>query len=223
MIYLLLRGFCWVALRILFRLFGGYRIEGRGNVPRTGGLLIAANHVSDADPLALGAALPRFCYFMGKEELFQIRLIGPLMRIMRSFPIKRYTADRAALERGIELLSRGEALVVFPESRISENAQLQELYPGAIMMASRAGASILPAVLIGTDGVVPYGHLMPRYSRRGVVVRFGRPMTAQELTGGARGGEGYRRGAKRLRDVLQELLESGGSHSPPHETETAPT
>jgi 1-acyl-sn-glycerol-3-phosphate acyltransferase len=205
MFYLPIRGICWILLRSLLWLFGGLRIEGREYVPRTGGVLIAANHISDADPLVIGAATPRYCYFMAKEELLQMRVIGPLMRFMRAFPVKRYSADRAALRRAVELLSRGEALVVFPEGRISETAELQEIYPGALMMAHHADVPILPSILVGTERMVPYAKWVPRHAHGKMVVRFGPPMTVEALTGGAKGGDGYRIGAQRLREVLLAL------------------
>jgi 1-acyl-sn-glycerol-3-phosphate acyltransferase len=195
-------------------LCGGVRIEGREYVPRKGGVLIAANHISDADPSILGLATPRYCYFMAKEELLRMRLIGPFIRLMRGFPVKRYSADRAALRYAVELLSRGEAVVVFPEGKISETATLQELYPGAIMMAHHAGAPILPAVLIGTDRLMPYATWIPRPAGRPVKVRFGPPVTVEELTGGVGGGEGYRIGAQRLRDRLLALQEGRDPAAP---------
>src|SRR5579862_1573065 len=120
--YVIVRSIVWVLLRILYTVLGGIRLEGRANVPRKGGVMVTPNHISDADPPTMGFALPRFCYFMAKEELFQIRIIGPLIRWLHGFPVKRYTADRAALRRAEELLKVGEAVIIFPEGKISEDA-----------------------------------------------------------------------------------------------------
>jgi 1-acyl-sn-glycerol-3-phosphate acyltransferase len=200
--YWLIRPIAWVIFRLIYALLGGLRFEGRENVPLTGGVLITPNHISDADPPTVGLALPRACYIMAKEELFQMRIIGPIIRWLHGFPIKRYTADRTALRTAEQLLERGEAVVIFPEGKLSEDGQLQELLPGALLVAHRANAPIVPTILLGTDSLMPYGKVWPRHAHRRIVVRFGRPVTVAELTGGQKGGEALKRGAERLREVM---------------------
>src|SRR5437870_5327481 len=97
---------CWIVrplflliLRTLYALLGGFRAEGRENVPHRGGVLITPNHIADADPTAMALAVPRSCYFMAKSELFETPILGPLLRLVRGFPVKRYSADRAALRK----------------------------------------------------------------------------------------------------------------------------
>src|SRR5579884_3427271 len=198
-LYRLIRPIFWITFRVLFALLGGIRYEGRTNVPKQGGVLIAPNHISDADPPAVGVALPRPCYFMAKEELFRIPILGLIMRVMHGFPIKRYSADRAALRYTEELLKQGEAVVIFPEGKLSENGQLQPFLPGVILVADRSGAPILPVALIGTDRLLPYGKLIPRPTRKPVVVRFGRPILPEELLKGLKKRERLEGGAERLR------------------------
>lgn len=208
MFYWILHTVAWVILRIAFMVCGGIRYEGRENVPSSGAVLIAPNHISDADPPAIGMAAPRGCWFMAKEELFSIRILGPLIRAMRGFPVRPHTADRAALRRAEELLSAGEAVVIFPEGKLSEDGTLKEILPGFLLVAQRTGAPIVPTVIQGTDRIIPYGKLWPRPAFRTVVVRFGPPVTAQDLIGDIRGGEGLRRGAERLHALLLALQEN---------------
>jgi 1-acyl-sn-glycerol-3-phosphate acyltransferase len=186
-------------------LLGGLRIEGRENVPRTGGALITPNHISDADAPTVGLALPRASYFMAKEELFQIRFLGPLIRWLHGFPVKRYTADRAALRRAEQLLKQGEAVVVFPEGKLSEDGKLQELLPGVMLMAQRANVPIVPTILEGTDSLMPYGKLIPHHAHRRIIVRFGPPVMLAELIGSAKGGDALKLGAERLHQILRAL------------------
>ncbi len=192
-------------MRLVYALLGGLRVEGRANVPRTGGVLITPNHISDADPTAVGIALPRPCYFMAKEELFQVRFLGALIRAMHGFPIKRYSADRAALRHTEQLLEQGEAVVIFPEGKLSEDGQLQELLPGVLLVAQRANVPIVPTILEGTNSLMPYGKLTPRHAHRPIVVRFGPPVSLAQLTGGGKGSEALKRGAERLRAIMQAL------------------
>jgi 1-acyl-sn-glycerol-3-phosphate acyltransferase len=205
MLFWIVRSIVWVLLRILYSALGGLRIEGRENVPRKGGVLIAPNHISDADPPTVGFALPRDSYFMAKEELFQTRFIGPLIRALHGFPVKRYTADRSALRFAEKRLEEGNAVVIFPEGKLSEDGKLQEMLPGALLVAHRANVPIVPAILEGTDKLMPYGKLIPQHVGRPIVVRFGAPVTVEELTGGRKGGEALKRGAKRLREILLAL------------------
>jgi len=204
-LYGIVRAIAWLIFRITVALLGGFRHEGRENVPKTGGVLITPNHISDADPPIVGIALPRSCYFMAKEELFQIRLIGPFIRLLHGFPVKRYTADRAALRYTEQLLERGEAVVIFPEGKLSEDGKLQEFLPGALLVAQRTGVPIVPTIIEGTDSLMPYGKLVPQHAHRRIIVRFGHPVTLAELTGGAKGGEALKQGAERLREIMRAL------------------
>lgn len=213
MLYRILRPIVWTVLRAVYAVLGGIRYEGRENVPPSGGVLVTPNHISDADPTAVGVALPRSCYFMAKEELFRIPLLGWLIRAMHGFPVKRYTADRTALKMAEELLEGGEAVVIFPEGKLSENGRLQELLPGVLLIAQRAGVPIVPTIIEGTNVMLPYGKLIPRHPHRRTVVRFGKPVTVGELAGSAKGGDALRQGAQRLREILLALQQ--GQPTPP--------
>ena len=204
----IVRPIMWTLLRIAFFIFGGIHFEGREHVPLTGGVMVTPNHISDCDPTAIGVALPRACYVMAKEELFEMKYIGTLIRWLHGFPVKRYTADRAALRYAGELLEKGECVVMFPEGRLSETGQLQPILPGALLIAERAKVSIVPTIIIGTDVVMPYGKTKPRWIRHKMIVRFGPPVTVAELTGGQKGGEALKRGAERLGVLMRAVQEN---------------
>jgi 1-acyl-sn-glycerol-3-phosphate acyltransferase len=212
--YVIVRSIVWVLLRILYTFLGGIRIEGRENVPRHGGVMVTPNHISDADPPTMGFALPRYCYFMAKEELLQMRGVGTLIRWLHGFPVKRYTADRAALRYAEELLKAGEVVVIFPEGKISEDGTLQPLLPGALLAAQRANVPIVPTALIGTDRLMPYEKLVPRHAGSPIVVRFGPAVSLADLTGGEKGGEALKRGAERLGELIRAVQE-GRPYPPP--------
>lgn len=180
--YYLLKPILWILIRITYTLCGGLRIEGRENVPRSGGVLILPNHISDADPPTVVFALPRGSYVMAKEELFAQKVVGPIIRWMHGFPVKRYTADRAALRTAQAHLEAGRVVVIFPEGKISEDAVLQPLLPGSLLVAQRAKVPIVPTIIIGTNLLVPYAKLTPRPMGQRAVVRFGKPVTVEQLT-----------------------------------------
>jgi len=174
-------------------------------VPRSGGVLICPNHVSDADPPAVAAALPRSAWFMGKEELFDIPVLGMLLRLYRVFPVRRNTADRAALRRAEDLLKAGEAVVVFPEGGGNPEATLQPLNPGAALLALRTGVPVIPVAVAGTPGMWPYGAPAPRRSGAPVSVTFGPPLELSDLAR-RRGGAAVTAATQRLAEALAAML-----------------
>ena len=168
---------CW-SLPPLCRLLGGWRVVGQENVPRSGGAVIAANHLSYLDPPAVGSALPRRTYYFAKKELFQIPIFGWLIRRCYAFPVDREIGDVAAFRHAIRLLRAGELLVVFPEGGRSQDGELEEAKVGAAMIASRGHVPVIPCALSGTDQVLPRGAW---YLHRGFVqVSFGPPVTCDE-------------------------------------------
>ena len=190
-------------MRGAFAVLGGFRRHGTEHVPRNGGVLICPNHVSDADPPAVAVALPRDAWFMAKEELFAIPVLGSLMRLWRGFPVKRNAADRAALRRAEELLKAGEAVVIFPEGGGNAEATLQPLNPGALMIALRTGVPVVPAALVNTHRVWPHGDPRPRRAGVPVGVTFGPPLDLSDLRG-TRGA--VEAATARLTETLAEML-----------------
>lgn len=174
----------WVAypiakllLAVSLFLLGPVRVKGKRNLPRSGGLLIVANHLSDSDPAILGHALPRQSYYMAKRELFVIPILAWIIKTLRAFPVNRGSPDRAAIRKTVELLQKGEAVVVFPEGQLSETGELQPLMPGVAMIVARSGVPVICAGLIGTPRIIPYGSVWPRPAFGGVSVTFGEPKT----------------------------------------------
>ena len=158
-----------------------FRVTGRKNVPRTGAVILACNHISDADPLLVGAATLRPTGYMAKRELWQIGWLAPILDLVGSFPVDPGAPDRAALRKSAGILARGEALVVFPEGRISPQGELAALMPGVLQLALKSGAPIVPVGLAGANKVVPYGELVPRPTLSAVSLHFGPPISLDDL------------------------------------------
>lgn len=167
----LLRAFAWA----LFVVLGPWRVVGRYRTPRKGGLVILANHVSDADPIAVQLACPRLVHFMAKSELFEMRVIGPFMRWFKAFPVRRGEPDRGALRHAIALAKAGEAVCLFPEGQLSETGELGLVLPGAALIVRQAGVPVLCCGLRGTERMLPYGKLVPRPAFGWVTATWGEP------------------------------------------------
>lgn len=162
-------------LSIFLGVLGPLRVYGRKNVPRRGGLLVLANHISDADPPTMFLAVPRPVWFMAKSELFEIKIIKYVIRWYRSFPIERGTPDRGAIRKTVGLLQSGECVVMFPEGECSEDGLPLPLLPGAALIVRTSGAPVVCAGIRGTSKILPYGKVFPRPAFGGVSVTFGKP------------------------------------------------
>jgi 1-acyl-sn-glycerol-3-phosphate acyltransferase len=134
-----------------FGLISGWEVKGREHVPRSGGLVVASNHISFWDPPMVGSACPRELNFLAKEQLFDTPLLGPLIRSLNSIPIRRGVADLSGMSRAIECLKGGEALLMFPEGSRMRDGELHPARPGVGMMAVNADVPIVPCFISGSN------------------------------------------------------------------------
>ncbi|MCS6919000.1 MAG: 1-acyl-sn-glycerol-3-phosphate acyltransferase [Fimbriimonadales bacterium] len=169
------------AISFRFPFFVWLRIEGRGRVPRRGGLIVVANHLSLADPPVLWYAAPRHICFMGRADIPNIPIVGAVARIAKMVPIKQRSADRNGLKLAVETVQQGEALGIFPEGELSESRDLQPFLPGILLILRQTRAPVLPVGLIGTDRIMSYGKLVPKPAFGVVTVRFGEPIPAEQI------------------------------------------
>ena len=155
------------------------RRTGTEHVPRTGGALIAMNHISYVDFILGGyGALParRLVRFMAKEVLFRNRYSGPLMRGMHHIPVDR-EAGAASYEQAIRHLNAGELVGVFPEATISRSFELKEFKSGTVRMAAEAGVPVLPMILWGTQRMFTKDHPRDFSRHRPISISIGAPIT----------------------------------------------
>ncbi len=129
----------------------GWEVRGRERVPMSGPLIVASNHVSYMDPPMVGSATRRELHFLAKQELFRVPLLGPLIRSFNAIPIRRGMADLTGMARAMDVLKRGEALLVFPEGTRSRDGELHPARPGIGMLACASDATIVPAYISGSD------------------------------------------------------------------------
>ncbi len=166
--------------RVVFAAQGlRFDIRGSENVPRSGGAVMAINHIGYLDFTYAGfAALPvgRLVRFMAKQEVFSHRVSGPLMRGMHHIPVDR-EAGGGSYRAAVDALRSGEIVGVFPEATISRSFELKDFKAGAVRMAAEAAVPVLPAVIWGSQRVWTKGRpkRMGR-TRTPISVHVGRPM-----------------------------------------------
>ncbi|MGW1346818.1 lysophospholipid acyltransferase family protein [Kribbella sp. NPDC002412] len=169
-------GFAKTAFKVLDLKF---QLTGTQNVPRTGGAVIAMNHISYVDFVLGGfGALPskRLVRFMAKEVLFRDRVSGPLMRGMHHIPVDR-AAGTASYRKAIEYLNAGEVVGVFPEATISRSFELKEFKSGTVRMAAEAAVPVLPMILWGTQRMLTKDHPRDFSRHRTIAITIGEPIT----------------------------------------------
>ncbi len=169
MFYNLLR----LLVRLIFQTFFRWRVRGLENLPPTGGLIIASNHISNFDPPLIGCALPpsRRIHFMAKIELFRNPVVRWVVTALGAFPVRRGLADRTAIRTALALLEGGKVVGIFPEGTRSKTGELGRAEGGLGMIAVKAGVPVVPTVVTGTNKVFRHGQLFPRFT-----VAFGPPV-----------------------------------------------
>jgi len=162
-------------IRIYFRLHA----KGAENVPKTGPLLIVANHVSDVDPFVIGAGLTlghmlHIAWSADVEQVFFRPTARLIARPLRMFPVDD-RAPAASLAAASDMLRRGHILVWFPESWRSPDGKLQNFLPGIGKLVAETGAPVVPCWVEGAMRSMPRTGHFPRPAK--IEVRFGRPIT----------------------------------------------
>jgi 1-acyl-sn-glycerol-3-phosphate acyltransferase len=137
-----------LSLSVIFRLWR-MRVSGAENVPPTGPVIIACNHISYFDPPLLGTACPRRIRYMAKRELFKMPILGPMITAFGAYPVDRTGTPMAAVRRSVEVLRRGEVIGIFPEGTRNLDGTV-EAREGVALLASLGKAAVVPAAVLGT-------------------------------------------------------------------------
>lgn len=159
-----------VLIRSLATLFFRPSVRGRENIPTSGPVLVAPIHRSNLDFAFTLFISPRKVFFMAKDSLFRVPLLGPALVQLGAFPVTRGSADREALRSAQEVLEAGHALILFPEGTRKFGPGVEPLHDGAMFIAARTGAAVVPVGIAGTDRALPDGAKFPRPVKVHVVV-----------------------------------------------------
>jgi 1-acyl-sn-glycerol-3-phosphate acyltransferase len=189
------------AAQLGFRVLGQrITLTGTEHVPRTGGVMVAVNHIGYVDFVYGGLAFDpagRRVRFMAKRELFDHRFTGPLMRSLHHIEVDRADGMQS-FQTGIDYLKAGEVVGIFPEATISRSFELKEFKTGAVRLAASADVPLIPLVLWGTQRMFTKDH--PKDFSRGkkIALTVGEPM---KVTGTNAVAE-----TRELRDRMKVLL-----------------
>ncbi|MFI0243141.1 lysophospholipid acyltransferase family protein [Streptomyces sp. NPDC016845] len=175
--YMLARLLLAPLLRLIYRPV----VRGRSNVPRRGPVILASNHLSFVDSIAIALLAPRPVHFLAKDTYFTGRGVkGALTRCffaaLGCVPVDRnaHRGARASLEAAQQVLMSNGAFGIYPEGSRSLDGHLHRGRTGVAWLALATGAPVIPVALTGTDRLLPVGRRLPRFHR--ITVTFGRPV-----------------------------------------------
>ncbi|MCU1439397.1 MAG: 1-acyl-sn-glycerol-3-phosphate acyltransferase [Rhodoglobus sp.] len=163
-------------------------ISGLENIPRTGGVILASNHLSVIDSIFLPLVIDRRIYFLAKSDYF----VG---RTFRGWAIKNFLlgtgmlpidrsggkASEASLNTGLEVLAKGAVLGIYPEGTRSPDGKMYRGRTGVARMVLEAHVPVVPVAMIDTEKVMPIGSKIPKVRRIGIV--FGEPLDFSRFEG----------------------------------------
>jgi 1-acyl-sn-glycerol-3-phosphate acyltransferase len=203
-------------LRLLWR----PKVSGLDNIPREGGVILAANHLSVVDSIVVPTVCPRPVYYLAKAEYFDHRVLGPLLTGLNNIPVNRGVGREAllAIDAAGPVLKAGKVLGIHPEGTRSPDGKLHRGRPGTVKLALDTGATIVPVGLIGTDRIQPIGTRLPRPASCEVI--FGEPLDLSPY-------EREAANSKLLREVTLKLMReiaklSGQEYVPRYAKRAAP-
>jgi 1-acyl-sn-glycerol-3-phosphate acyltransferase len=202
---LILYQFVRSLIAVVSRAYWRLTIEGRENVPTTGAFVLAPVHRSFIDFALVSGVTGRRMRYMGKDSLWKVSLFGRFISALGAFPVRRGAADREALRRSIEVVERGDPLVLFPEGTRRFGPTIEHLFDGAAYVATRAGVPVVPVGIGGSERAMQKGKKLPRPVKIHIVV--GKPLHPPVNPGGRPSRREVRELTEQLHVELQRLFE----------------
>jgi len=186
------------------KVFWGLEHKGLENIPRDGGLIIAANHQSYGDPFWLAVPVKRPIRFLAWSEAFSWPVIGKAIRLLGAWPLNVQASDPAAIRRSLTWLRDAGVVVIFPEGgRGLPDGSMTRMKGGAVRMALDADVPILPVTIRGGNRVWPANRLLPRPGKVEIVYH---PIMHVKQLPNEEARECARRETERLAQIIRSAL-----------------
>ncbi len=174
----------WISFYIIkffSKIFFPFTVRGRENIPVTGGLIFASNHLSNLDPFLIGLNAGQRISYMAKASLFRNRVLGFFLKKVGTFPLRRKGPDIGALRQALKRLKEGSPVVVFPEGTRKRGAttsaptESTDVYlAGVGFLAAKSRVPVIPVCITGSDKVLAPGTRW--FKRHPITLAFGPPV-----------------------------------------------
>ncbi|WP_205881125.1 lysophospholipid acyltransferase family protein [Leucobacter insecticola] len=212
----------------LWSLMARYRFTPASKLPQSGPFIIAPNHFSELDPIAMGAAvwhLGRAPRFMAKASLFKVPVLGALMRSTGQIPVERTGAipsrdGKNPMGAAAQLIEQEAAVVVYPEGTLTRDPGLWPMRgkSGAVRLALESGVPLIPAAHWGTEKLMPrYAKRIRPFPRKTIEVAIGEPLDLSKFKDRTLDQQTINEATSLLMDAITALLAELRGEEPPAE------
>ena len=191
-------------VRVFCRLMWRLRWRNTQYIPQSGGLIIASNHQTYADPFWISCPVRRPIRYLAWDAAFNWPFVGTMLRLFGSWPLQLEGSDPAPIRRSLQWIREGGAVVIFPEGgRGNPDGTMRKFKAGAVRMALETGVPILPVTIRGGHLVWPPHH---RFPRLGAVEIIYHPLFVIEQAENEETRECARRASEKLAEIVRSAL-----------------
>jgi len=185
-------------VRLTLTVIAGFKVIGKDNLPPTGSVIVASNHIAFLDPPVIAVSLYREANFAAKMELFKNPIVSRLITYLNAFPVNRSGLDMAALRKSLEALNSNGVLIIFPEGTRSRIGEMLPFKRGIGYFVTKTKAAVLPLYIKGTNTFKKN-----LFKRGAITVRIGESIhgLADRFTGDDR----YERISEEIRKAIVRL------------------
>lgn len=190
----------WHSGRLAFKLWFRWRVYNVERVPLTGGVILASNHASFADPPLIGCSIPRQINYLARESLFRFPGIGWYLRQLTAVPVDRDGGGAKGLKIILDRLLSGAGITLFPEGTRTSDGKLLPARSGVGLTVIKSNAPVVPVRIFGAFEA--YGRHITIPRPKPVVVKYGQPMMFETLRAEAKTCT-----KQRLKEIYQEVAD----------------
>jgi 1-acyl-sn-glycerol-3-phosphate acyltransferase len=169
----------WLGFRAVYATYFRWRVFNPERVPRTGPVILAANHASFIDPPLVGSGLTRDINYLARESLFRFPVVGAILRSWNAVPVDRDGGGAKGLKIILGRLLAGGGIILFPEGTRTKDGNLQPARSGIGLTVIKSAAPVVPVRVFGTFAAYGRNHKFPRPKK--VAVKYGVPLNFEKL------------------------------------------
>jgi 1-acyl-sn-glycerol-3-phosphate acyltransferase len=190
----------WHFFRTLYATYFRWRVFNAERVPLDGPVILACNHASFLDPPLVGSGVHRAINYLARNTLFDVPVLGWLLRHWNSVPVDREGGGGAGLKAILDRLLNGGAIILFPEGTRTRDGKLQPARSGIGLTVIKSTATVVPVRVFGTFEA--YGRHIKIPRPHPIALKYGRPMDFKELRA-----EAKTCSKARLKQIYQEVAD----------------